>query len=324
MVEPALFATFEIRMYDDRGQTNDIRLEVKFELVPGDHPNDMTNEAGELWRVGMRRWLHVRSTLTSDREKTGDVFTRRKGPFEIKTFDLERDIAWQIELSAYQLYKDTDIYPIFAEFSRKLRVEEIPDETDPLGVPAEGQPDRRRTVKRISYVNFPGMSVETIIMKTKYQYWIHGTSHLFEITRYEHFDTDHVNHLYPDGIAITWKGLRTNHDIRWGASLTNAEWLNTLSKQQGLGIGCVGGWDPDIDEFFKSSGVGGFDHPAYTRDRGVMAHGNPDPWDGDGFREMYHRIGEFARMIARIRDSVLTKELEGMGMADVGSLEFDD
>lgn len=324
--EPAIYATFEIRMYDDRGQTNDIRLEVKFELIPGDHPSDMTNEVGELWKVGMRRWLHVRSTLTSDNEKTGDAFTRRKGPFEIKVFDLERDIAWQLELSAYPLYKDTDVYPIFAEFVRKLRIEEIPDESDPLGVPAEGENDFRRTVKRINYVNLPGMTVETVIMKTKYQYWINATSYMFEVTRYEHFDTDHVNGLYPDGITVSWKGVRTNHDTRWGASLTNTEWLDTLSKQQGLGIGCVGSWDPDVEVFFKSSGVGGFEHPAWTRDRSAMAHGAPDPWDGDGFREMNHRIGEIARFIAMIRDGVLTRELEGVGVSEAGTWqsEFDE
>ncbi|KAH0603688.1 uncharacterized protein H6S33_007347 [Morchella sextelata] len=307
-VEPAYFATFEIKMYDDSGQTNDIRLEVKFELILGDHPSDMTNEVGEVWKIGARRWLHVRKNLTGG-ERSRSTFSHHRGPVDVKVFDLERDISWQIELITYDYYKDTDIYPIFSEFVRKVRLEEIPDESDPIGPPLPSRPDLRKTVKRIKYVNLPGMSVETVIMKTKYRYYIKGTPYLFETTKYEHFDTQHVNQLYPDGIAISWKGVKTNHDTRWGCCLVNTEVNEAFSKQKGLDIGCVADWDPDVFSVFQSSGIGGFEHPAWTRDSNVQRAGKDDPWQGDGFKEMICRIEECARLIARIRDDILAKEL---------------
>jgi hypothetical protein len=295
-------------MYDDSGQTNDIRLEVKFELILGDHPSDMTNEVGEVWKIGARRWLHVRKNLTGG-ERSRSTFSHHRGPVDVKVFDLERDISWQIELITYDYYKDTDIYPIFSEFVRKVRLEEIPDESDPIGPPLPSRPDLRKTVKRIKYVNLPGMSVETVIMKTKYRYYIKGTPYLFETTKYEHFDTQHVNQLYPDGIAISWKGVKTNHDTRWGCCLVNTEVNEAFSKQKGLDIGCVADWDPDVFSVFQSSGIGGFEHPAWTRDSNVQRAGKDDPWQGDGFKEMICRIEECARLIARIRDDILAKEL---------------
>lgn len=311
--EPTYFATFEIKMYDDTGQTNDIRLEVKFELILGDHPSDMTNEVGEVWKVGTRRWLHVRNNPTGG-DRSRSTFSQHKGPVDVKVFDLERDITCQIELVTYDYYKDTDVYPIFSEFVRKVSLEEIPDETDPVGPPTQRNPDLRRTVKRVKYVNLPGMSVETVIMKTKYRYWINGTPYVLETTKYEHFDTQHVNQLYPDGIAISWKGFRTNHDTRWGCCLINADVNETFSKQKGLDIGCVSDWDPDVVSVFKSSGTGGFEHPAWTRDNSLRGAERPDPWQGDGFREMIYRIEECARFIARIRDDILAKEL---GVEDI-------
>lgn len=317
--EPALEASFECKMVDRQLHSQDVRLEVKFERIPGRHPGDMTNERGDLYKVGMRRWLFVRSRDSNPNPKGAEKAprTRSKGPFEMKVLDLENDLAWQFELTTYKFYPDADIYSLFTEFVKRIRIEDIPDESDPIGPPEKGKPDRRGRVQRVSYVNLPGMTVEKVVMKTKHQYWIKRTSYMFEITRYECFFTEEVDTLYPQGIRISWKGLETNHDTRWGATLTNADWTNTLSKQTSLGIGCNGGWDPDVNEFFKSSSIGGFDHPAWTREGDILE--SPDPWGGDGWKELMTRINEIARFIATIRDA-------NVGLAEpgyAGPEEFD-
>lgn len=313
--EPVLEATFKIRIYGAGGVSHEVRLEVEFVLIPGRHPDELTNNSGELYKVGVRRWL-VRSGVSNPNE-VGKPRTRYKGPFDIKVLDLESDLAWQFELSTFQFRKDADIYPIFTEFVRRIRIEEIPDESDTIPPPVGGERDLRRRVKRVSYVSLPGMTVENVILKTKYQYWIKKTSYLFEVTRYECFPTEEVNSLWADSVPISWMGVEPNHDTRWGASLINQDWINALSKQTTVGVGCAGEWDPDVDRFFQSSGVGGFDHPPYTRDGNILE--TQDPWNGDGWKELLTRVGECARLIAKARSDSLQFARPG----HVGPEEYD-
>lgn len=323
-IEPAYYATLVCRTYDVKGCTNDIRLEVKFERIPGIHPVDVANDAGNLYKVGMRKWLQLQIGQGLPL-KAGDHSTKQKGPFDIKVADLENDIAWQFQLVTYNFTRDTDIYPIFAEFVRKLRIEEIPDQTDPIGAPIGSAPDRRRLVPRVSYVNLPGMTVESLTLKTKYQYWIKGTSYLFEITKYEHFDTSEINALFPEGLQNSWHGIKTEHDTRWGAALQSSDWVNTLTKQKGLDVGLNGGWNPEVGAFFQSSKIGGFQHPEYTRRQTLFSEDVMDPWEGDGFKECISRIHELAKFIGDIKDRVGKHASKRVARGNfIGSEEFDE
>ncbi|PWW77014.1 hypothetical protein C7212DRAFT_294470 [Tuber magnatum] len=319
-MEPVYHATLICRTYDDKKCTNDLRLEVKFEKIPGVHPIGIANSAGNLYKVGTRTWIQL-APGTGGPIRAGDHSTRQKGPFDIKVMDLENDLAWQFQLLTHSLTRDTDIYPIFSEFVRKIRIEEIPDVLDPVGPPVGGAPDRRRLVPRVSYVNLPGMTVEALTLKTKHQFWIKGTTYQFDITKYEYFDTDEIRSAYPDGVQNSWNGLRTIPDTRWGASFSNSEWVTTMAHQRGLGVGFCGPWNPDISSFFKSSRVGGFDHPDFTRTNAFHA----DPWKGDGFKECITRIQELVRFIADIRTKVEKKEAERIAKTNfAGCEEFDD
>lgn len=313
--EPVLEATFKLEINDPKGVAHEVRLEIEFVRIPGRHPGELANNSGELYKAGVHRWLYIRSNAKNP--KVVGKLPRRKGPFDIKILDLESDLAWQFELTTFNFCKDADLYPIFTEFVRKIRIEEIPDESDTIPPPVGGERDLRRRVKRVSYVSLPGMTVENVILKTKYQYWIRKTSYMFEVTRYECFPTEEVNSLWADSIPISWLGVEPNHDTRWGASLSNQDWINALSKQTAVGIGCAGGWDPDVNKFFQSSHVGGFDHPPYTRDGDILE--TPDPWEGDGWRELMTRVEECTRLIAKAR----TESLQFARPGHVGPEEYD-
>lgn len=127
-----------------------------------------------------------------------------------------------------------------------------------------------------------------------------------------------LTNLYPLGIQISWKGLATDHDVRWGASLMNADWTHNLAQQSLIGLGCSGDWEPEIESFFKSSGVGGFNHPMWTRDGNVL--GGPDPWDGDGWKELMTRLKELTKFIAQVRDMNMVFKEPGYA----GPEEFDE
>lgn len=311
--EPALGATFKLEIYDSKGVAHEVRLEIEFVRIPGNHPGELTNDGGELYKAGIRRWLYIRSTAGNPKDINKPQI-RRKELFDIKVLDLENDLAWQFELTTHQRCKDADIYPIFTEFVRNIRIEDIPDESDTIPPPIGGERDLRRRVKRVVYVSLPGMTVENVILKTKYQYWIKRTPYMFEVTRYECFPTEEVNSLWANSVSISWKGIRPNHDTRWGASLSNQNWTSALLKQTEIGIGCTGGWDPDVNMFFKSSEIGGFDHPPYTREGEA-----PDPWEGDGWKELMTRIEECLRLIAKAR----TESLQFARPGHVGPEEYD-
>ncbi|KAL7266387.1 hypothetical protein RUND412_011068 [Rhizina undulata] len=342
-IEETLSATLDITLYDDKGSSTDVRLELQFERIPGQHPDDISNDAGQLYKAGMRRWLQLPVTNTGpstsfDQKRRQedshipDGFTRRSGPADIKVSDVENEIAWQMELVSYPVYRDAVSFPIFSEFERRLRVEEIADESDPRGPPAPGERDVRNKVKRIQYANLPGLEVTAATVKTKWSYWINRTSYIFEITKYEYIATDMVNRLYPSGMSASFKGLKISTDTRWGVSLWNDEWRMALSQQMGLGPGSTAGWHCDIGSFFKSSGMPGWEKwkTGQTRDNEDDGEEEEvlgaDPWEGDGWAELMERVREVVRMIRRARDRVEQRALGAMlEVRDVwdGLEEFD-
>lgn len=321
--DPNIEATFECTIFNGP-LSSKIRLEIEFERIPGKHPGDMANAAGDLYRVGMRRWLFIQKSANPNNIR-GGARQRRRGPVDIKVMDLESDLAWQIEFNTYEFCPDADKYPIFKDFLKKIRIEEIPDESDPIGPPRPGSAEARRRVKRINWANLPGLVVDKIVQKTKHQYWISRTQYKFEITQYETFFPESIGpsrvsltNLYPVGIQISWKGLATDHDVRWGASLTHADWTHNLAQQSLIGLGRSGDWEPEIDSFFTSSGVGGFNHPMWTRDWNVLS--GPDPWGGDGWKELMTRLKELTKFIAQVRDMNLVFKEPGYA----GPEEFDE
>ncbi|KAL7273872.1 hypothetical protein RUND412_003254 [Rhizina undulata] len=338
-IEETLSATLDITLYDDKGSSTDVRLEIKFERIPGKHPDELTNDAGELYKAGMRRWLQLPTTnkgpsTSFDRKQhqkdsqVPDGFTRRTGPADIKVSDVENEVAWQMELVTYPVYRDAVSFPIFSEFERRLHIEEIADESDPRGPPAPGEKDVRNKVKRIQYANLPGLEVTAVTIKTKWSYWINRTSYIFEVTKYEYIVTDMVNRLYQSGMSGSFKGLKIPTDTRWGVSLWNDEWRMALSQQMGLGVGITAAWECDAGKFFKSSSMPGWEKgqngDVYM---GSMEDGGEDqdvlgadPWEGDGWAELMERVREVVRMIRRARDRV---EKKALGSVTEGSNIWD-
>jgi len=299
-MEPLICATFNIRLNADGGRKKDIRLEVVFERLPGK----------KIYRPLHRRWLDTTAV-----NRKGQELNRRNGPLDVKVIDLEADLAYQFEIATWQLYRDTECYPIFQEFVRRITVEEIPDESHPSGVPAPNQPDTRPTVQRISYMNIPSLSVIGLIQKTKWRYWMGNTNYIFELTRYELFSVHEVSALFPEGVPVSFRGVGTLPDTRWGCAVWNTDWDHKLSQQAVAEIGNRGNWEPDVDKFFESSG------------------GLDNCLDDDGFEELLGKIREGLDVVNRARDSAIRKKQEGaekwpvMSFAGgpwTGTAEFDN
>ncbi|KAF8249299.1 hypothetical protein K440DRAFT_660295 [Wilcoxina mikolae CBS 423.85] len=285
--EPLVCATFDIGLHGEKGRTKDIRLEVVFERIPG------TKE----YRPVHKRWLDI----TARGKRAAETQTQRKGPLDVKVIDLEADLAYQFEIVTWSLDREWDIYPIFHEFVRRLTVEEIPDERDPAGPPLAGQPDTRPTIQRISYMNLPGMSVQKLIQKTKWRYWMANTNYIFELTRYENLNVHEVIIRSRIGVPVTWRGLVDKDNSRWGCTLWNTDWDYKLSQQAVAEIGYRGNWEPDIEKFFESSDVGGLD-------------GGFGGWeDEDGFMELMGRIKEGLEIIKTAQANALRKKKETEG-----------
>jgi hypothetical protein len=269
-MEPQTSATFNIRLSDDKGHSEDVRLEVTFQRLPG------TKE----YQVLNHRWLKA----SPDGRNAADTFSRRKGPVDIKVMDLDADLTYQVEIATWPLYKETDNYPIFTEFNRRLRLEEIPDELHSAGPPVPGQPDRRPQILRVSFVNLPGLSVAAVVQKTKWRYWMSSTSYFFELTRYEMLPMHEVNSIFPEGVPVSYKGLRTPFDTRWGCSLGNAKWDEKLDQHATIPLGYKASWDPKIDQFFEVS------------DSDYLNDDKAD-WGEDGFKEFTVRVKEAVHIV---------------------------
>lgn len=275
-LEPQITATFGLRLYDEKGRSQDIRLEIVFE------------KDGDEWRPVHRRWLNA----SSGGRNAPEVFGRRCGPLDIKVMNIENDLTYQIEIATWPLYKDSPDFPVFSDFVRKLRVEKIPDEFDTAGPPLPGQPDTRPHVHRICFVNLPGISVAAVVQKTKWRYWMSNSYFVFEITNYEHLPIHEVSTLYPDGVQVSYKGLNTPFDSRWGCAILNSEWDDKLSQQSTLEVGSRVKWDPEIEKFMP--GKGGF--------------------NGDGFEQFIGRIKEAMDLVTMAQRTVVKNKQADVGL----------
>lgn len=291
-VESNISATFDLKLFDDKGHSINVRLFVAFERVPGVHATELANARGEYYKPGEHHWVD----LAAESHYAKDNMSRRRGPVDVKVLDLEVDMAYQVELVTYKLTKDALVYPIFQEFVRRLRIESIPDESsgDP---PPAGQPDPRPHVHRISFVNLPGIQVTSLIQKTKWRYWIKQTSYVFEITKYENIPVNVVSALYPDSVPTSFLGLKTGHDTRWGASVWNYDWDQNFTQQRHIGVGRKGEWSADVDNFFASSGATSFNGTKIFE---------------DGFREMLGRVHDCLGLI-RIAQEKIAAVKKGQG-----------
>ncbi|KAI5855633.1 hypothetical protein BZA05DRAFT_369117 [Tricharina praecox] len=294
VVEPQISATFELKLYDEQGAAQDIRLEVTYERLPGKRE----------YRPLDRRWLNTR-----DKESRPNADNPRKGPVNIKVIDVQADLGYQIEIVTWSLYRETH-YPIFQEFSRALGIEYIPDEFTAAPLPELGQPDTRPTIPRITFVNLPGMSVSGVVQKTKYRYYLPRTSYVFELTRYEHLPIHPVSTLYPDGVPISYRGLDTPFDTRWGCAIWHKRWDQYLSQQAVAQLGQRGDWDPDIEKFFPSSSA----QPATDSDAETVKDGRqrehvPDEYNDDGFAEFLDTVRQVVRLVKSAQENVARQKM---------------
>lgn len=281
--EPQVSATFDLRLFGDKGVTHDIRLEVVFERLPG----------GGVYRPVHRRWLDA----SGDTKRATESSNRRKGPLDVKMVDLEADLACQIELSTWKLYKETELYPIFHEFVNRISVEHIPDEFHVVGPPAPGKPDERPTVRRISFANLPGLSVAGLVQKTKWRYWMGLTNYIFELTRYDNLPVHEVAAFYPEGVPVSYQGLDTPFDTRWGCCVWNDHWDEKLAQQAVVEIGNRGTWDTDVGKFFSGTGYGLLDD----------GESGSKECDEDGFTEFLDKVQEGIQLIKSARRNLASR-----------------
>ena len=315
-IEPQISATFSLRLNNEEGHCQDLRLEVSFQRHPGK----------KTYHPVRRRWLSGRNSSSADIKPTvSETFDRPKGPLDLKVIDLEADLAYQIELTRWPLYEMTEKYPIFQEFIRRLGVEEIPDEFSALGNAArvvqgvQARHDTRPTIHRVSFVNLPGLSVAGVIQKTKWRYWMAQSSYVLELTRYENLPVGEVSTIFPDGVPISYRGIDTPFDSRYGCSVWNDQWDEKLSQQSVAEVGTRGSWEPDVKKFFSSSGAARID----SRTGG---------WGDDGVLEFMGRIKEALDVIKRAQENAIVKTQAHTGAPPVpntnanewtGNEEFD-
>ena len=297
VIEPQISATFDLKLGGEQGVAQDIRLEVNFERLPGKWE----------YRPLDRRWLN---TWEKDGRPSGD--NPRKGPLDIKVMDLEADLGYQIEIVTWSQYRDTH-YPIFQEFSRALGIEFIPDEFTEAPHPEPGQPDTRPTIPRITFVNLPGMSVSGVVQKTKYRYCIPRTNYIFELTHYEHLPVNEVSAVYPDSVPISYRGLETAFDTRWGCTVWHEVWDQYLSQQGIAELGQRGNWEPDIERFFPSSTA----QPVEDCEDGTQKEEHEhiqNEYNDDGFAEFLGTVREAVRLVKGAQENAaLRKQTQADG-----------
>lgn len=278
--EPQVSATFSLRLFGGKGFARDIRLEVAFERLPGK----------KTYRPVHRRWLDA----GGDSKRAAEPSNRRMGSLDVKLVDLEADLACQIELSKWNLYGEANNYPIFHEFITRLSVEHIPDEFHAVGPPAPGEPDERPTVRRISFANLPGLSVTGLVQKTKWRYWMGMTNYIFELTRYENLPVHEVSTRYPEGVTVSYQGLDTPFDTRWGCCVWNGHWDEKLAQQAIIEPGTRGTWDTDVGKFFGDTGYGVLD-------------GKDEEPDADGFTEFLDKVHEGIQLVKSARNNLASR-----------------
>lgn len=279
--EPQVSATFKLRLFGDKGLAHNIRLEVAFERLPDK----------KTYRPVHRRWLDA----GDDSKRATEASNRCTGPLDVKMVDLDADLACQIELSKWNLYGEAEHYPIFHEFITRLSVEHIPDEFNAVGAPAPGERDERPTVRRISFANLPGLSVTGLVQKTKWRYWMGMTNYIFELTRYEYLPVHEMLTRYPEGVTVSYQGLDTPFDTRWGCCVWNDHWDEKLAQQAIIEPGTRGTWDTDVGKFFGDTGHGAL-------------NGRDEEPDADGFAEFLDKVHEGIQLVKSARTNLASRK----------------
>lgn len=270
-------ATFALTLSDSSTST-DIRLECQFgkeEIV------------GNKQQFRIIHWSWLSTPRHGHQYKTShdnEGAYKRKGPLDIKVLDLAENLAWQLEISSYSRLPHADLYPIFNDFIHNVTLDV------PLPTPADRE---EGPVPLMNFVNLHGLDVESVCVKTKFQWYISTTPYIFEVTKYDFYLTPRHT---PEGVSANVKGIVP--DTRWGASLTSQEWIDKLGAQWSLPIGCRGMWKPAINAFFKPTEVGGINDPLVDGKPKMRAE-----WAEDGFKEFEGRINECLGLIVKAKKS---------------------
>lgn len=275
--EMSYTATFALTLSDGSTAT-DVRLECQFggEQILG---------GKKRYRVIHRSWLCNPTHGHQHRSQRDSEGTyKRKGPLDIKVLHLAENLAWQLEISSYSRLPASYLYPIFNDFIDNVTLDV------PLPTPAdrEGGP-----LPVVNFTNLRGLDVESVCVKTKYQWYISITPYIFEVTKYDFYLT--TRHT-PEGVSANVKGITP--DTRWGAGLNSRDWIDKLGTQWNLPIGCRGTWKPSIAAFFQPTKVGSINDP--------LVNGVPEEraeWSQDGFKEFEGRIQECVELIVKARKS---------------------
>lgn len=292
-IEPQYSATFEIRLYDSSGRSNGVRFEVIFS-----RDSDTLN-----YRIAEYRWL---KSIAKCSTQEYYPLNNRKGPVITKVQDLEADLAYEMELSTWDIFPDSDEYPVFDKFLQSVRVEDIPDENDILPPPELGQHDTRRRIKRVVFKQTPGMNVTGLTQKTKWRYWIHKSHYYMELTRYEYLPVKALEGVFLANMQVTWQDIKVGVDTRWAVTVGNQDWDDSFRKQMDVKLGCSGDWNTDINAFFKCSGE-------------PTIHGGLPSWSqNDGFGECLGRVNEVKNFVKSCMDEVARRKKLNAGEDNTG------
>lgn len=270
-------ATFALTLSDNNCST-DIRLECDFgqEIVVRNRRH---------FKVTNWNWLSTPKHGHQYRNKhDNEGAYKRKGPLDVKVLNLAESLAWQLEISSYSRVRDSELYPIFNDFIRNITLDVLIPEA---GVREED------CIPLISWTNLSGLEVDSVVVKCKHQWYLSVTPYIFEVTKYEFYAT--TRHT-PEGVSANNKGMTA--DTRWGAGLTSRDWIDRLSTQWSLSMGCRGSWRPSITAFFQPSNIGGINDP--------LVDGRPKEraeWMKDGFAEFEGRVTECMELIVKAKRS---------------------
>ncbi|KAI5810115.1 hypothetical protein DFH27DRAFT_538158 [Peziza echinospora] len=288
-------ATFELKLTDGTISTA-MRLECDFgpeEIIGGKRLHLATSNC----------WLNIpRHGRQYKSQNDNEGAYKRKGPLDVKVLDLGKDMAWQLEISSYSRLKEAEQYSTLMGFVSHLRLE------TPTPTAADRGTEPRPVMNFINlHDGATQMTVESVVVKSKYQWFISTTPYIFEVIRYDQYAFLGVEQT-PQGVAASVRDKIP--DSRWGASLTSRDWTDSMGSQWNLPFGRPGRWKYDVAEFFKPTNVGGIDDP--------FIDGRPAPrpeWEKDGFLEFQGRIEECLELIVRAqKDAKRREEIVMMGV----------
>lgn len=233
-------AVFEIRLYRDDNVHDDVRLDVEFAQDSA--------KGSEEFNVWSAVWTHIPQKMNTENK---EIQMNRNLSLSIDVLNLDADCGYNIEFSKFKVLPDTDIYPIFPEFLRHLKIEKVPDDSF-VGI---GELPK---CYRVSYVNLHGLHVNSVTQKTKHQFWMGLSDYIFEVVKYEHISTRKLDFPanVPVSLKVTKDALQQKVEIerRYGAGLYSYSWQHHLAGQrQKESIGKSAQWEPCMDTFFPLS-----------------------------------------------------------------------